>query len=441
LIRDDKRVLSYTTFIGTSAPRFYYNFAPEFPVSNYAQILLTTTDLQAAEKLTQELAGKIQNAVPEGSPQIRLMQQGKPLKAPIEVQIWGDNIAFLKSIALQVDSIIVNIDGSAYIRNDFREDYYGLDIELKPEAERLGFTTESVAKAVYAGFSGADVTTIHEGSKAVKVVFQLDENARHTTNDINRMYLASPATGASVPLSQIAELKPVWKTGRIMHRNGMRVLTVQSNTQGNVLASEIFNKIQPEISKIQLPEGYKISYGGEYKNKRETFPEMIGVLGISLLLIFFTLLFQFRNLKEAGIIMFTIPLAMFGAMLGLYVTGNNFGFTAFIGVISLTGVVVRNAIILIDHIHELVRHHGMDLRTATIETGKRRFRPIFLTAMAAAIGVLPMILSGSPMWSPLASVIAFGVVVELINGLLCVPAFYLLWVVPKSETIKEQENE
>lgn len=441
LIKDDKRVVNYTTFIGTSAPRFYYNFAPEFPVSNFAQILLNTTDVKTAEELTEELAHKIENAVPEGSPQIRLMQQGKPLKAPVEVEIWGDNITFLKEIAGQIDSIISNTKGSAYIHNDFKEDYYGLDIQLKPEAERLGFTTEAVAKSVYAGFSGADITTIREGNKAVKVVFQLNENARQSTNDINKIYLTSPATGASVPLEQIAELKPVWKTGRIIHRNGMRVLTVQSNTQGNVLASEIMKKIQPEIAKLQLPEGYKISYGGEYKNKQETFPEMIGVLGISLLLIFFTLLFQFRNLKEAGIIMLTIPLAMFGAMLGLFATSNNFGFTAFVGVISLSGVVVRNAIILIDHIHELVKHHGMDLHTATIETGKRRFRPIFLTAMAAAIGVLPMILSGSPMWSPLASVIAFGVVIELINGLLWVPAVYLLWVVPKSKTSKKQDNE
>jgi len=441
LIKNDKRVVNYTTFIGTSSPRFYYNFAPEFPVTNYAQILLNTTDIAAAEELTEELAGKIENVVPEGSPQIRLMQQGKPLKAPVEVQIWGDNISFLKSIAQQVDCIISNTQGSVYIRNDFKEDYYGLDIQLKPEAERLGFTTESVAKSVYAGFSGADITTIREGNKAVKVVFQLDENARQTTNDINKIYLASPATGANVPLEQIAELKPVWKTGRIMHRNGVRMLTVQSNTQGKVLASEILQKIQPEISKLTLPEGYKITYGGEYKNKQETFPEMIGVLGISLILIFFTLLFQFRNLKEAIIIMLTIPLAMFGAMLGLFITGNNFGFTAFVGVISLSGVVVRNAIILIDHIHELVKHHGMDLRTATIETGKRRFRPIFLTAMAAAIGVLPMILSGSPMWSPLASVIAFGVVIELINGLLWVPAVYLLWVVPKSEKNNKLDNE
>jgi len=156
---------------------------------------------------------------------------------------------------------------------------------------------------------------------------------------------------------------------------------------------------------------------------------MITVLVISLVLIFFILLFQFRNLKEAAIVMLTIPLSLFGALFGLYITGNNFGFTAFVGLVSLSGIVVRNAIILVDHTNELM-HHGMDIRTAAIESGKRRLRPIFLTASAAAIGVLPMILSGSPMWSPLASVIAVGVLWSMVMALLTVPVLYISWIRP-----------
>lgn len=433
LIKGDERVVNYTSFIGTAAPRFYYNFAPEFPVTNYSQILINTTDIETTEELAAELAGKIEAVVPEGAPQVKLMQQGKPQKAPVEVQIWGDNITFLKEIAQQVDSIINQTPGSSQVRNSFREDYYGLDIHVKPEAKRLGFTTEVIAKTVYAGFSGAPVTTIREGDKAVKVVFRLDEEARQTTRDISKLYLTSPVTGARVPLEQIAELKPVWKTGKIMHRNGLRMLTVMSETTNDVLPSELLKNIRPQIAQLNLPEGFHITYGGEDANQKETFSEMIGVLLISLILIFLILLFQFQRLKEAGIIMLTIPLSLFGAFVGLLVTGNNFGFTAFVGLISLSGVVVRNSIILIDHIHELVRDHGMSMREATIESGKRRLRPIFLTAMAAAIGVLPMIISGSPMWSPLASVIAFGVVWSMLIALLSVPVMYLKWIVPSTE--------
>lgn len=218
-----------------------------------------------------------------------------------------------------------------------------------------------------------------------------------------------------------------------MHRNGLRMLTVMSETTNDVLPSELLKNIRPQIAQLNLPEGFHITYGGEDANQKETFSEMIGVLLISLILIFLILLFQFQRLKEAGIIMLTIPLSLFGAFVGLLVTGNNFGFTAFVGLISLSGVVVRNSIILIDHIHELVRDHGMSMREATIESGKRRLRPIFLTAMAAAIGVLPMIISGSPMWSPLASVIAFGVVWSMLIALLSVPVMYLKWIVPSTE--------
>jgi multidrug efflux pump subunit AcrB len=430
LIKDDRRVVNYTSFIGTSAPRFYYNFSPEFPVTNYAQIVVNTTNVETTEALAAELPRKIEAAVPEGSPQICLMQQGKPLKAAVEVQIWGDDIALLKEMGQEVAAIIRSKEGSFYIRNDFKEDYYGLDIRLKPEAERLGFTTEVIAKSVYAGFSGAPITTIREGKNAVKVVFRLDENERQSPGDVNKLYLTSPVTGAHVPLWQVAELAPVWKTGKVKHRNGIRVLTVQSETTGGVLPSQLLKAIQSEIAELPLPVGYEIAYGGEFENQEETFPEMLRALSISLLLIFFIILFQFRRLKEAAIIMFTIPLSLFGAMVGLVVTGNNFGFTAFVGLISLSGIVVRNAIILIDHIHELVKCYGMDLREATVESGKRRLRPIFLTAMAAAIGVLPMILSGSPMWSPLASVIAFGVVWSMVIALLTVPVLYLQWIVP-----------
>ena len=150
-------------------------------------------------------------------------------------------------------------------------------------------------------------------------------------------------------------------------------------------------------------------------------------------------MFQFREVKEALVILLTIPLSVFGAMLGLFVTGNNFGFTAFVGVICLSGIVVRNSIILIDHIHELANKHGLDWRTATIESGKRRLRPIFLTAMAAAFGVIPMIMSGSPMWSPLASIIAFGVVWSMVIALLVVPVVYLMWVVPGKMKANEQQ--
>lgn len=429
LIKNDPRVTSYATFSGTSAPRFYYNYSPEVPVSNYGQILVNTTTEATTNALSMELEQKVAAAVPEGLPQVKLMQQGSVLKSPVEVRIIGDDINRLKQIGAEVQQIVQHTKGSYLVRSDFREDYYGVGIQLKDEANRLGFATASIAQSVYTGFSGYPVSTMYEGNNPIDIVLRLDEKSRRSFSDLENMYLESPVTGASVPLRQIASLTPEWQTGKIMHRNGVRTLTVLSETADNVLPADLLKDIQPAISQLTLPPGYQIVYGGEDANKKETFSQMMVVLAISLVAIFFILLFQFRNLKEATIIMLTIPLSLFGAMAGLYITHNNFGFTAFVGLISLSGIVVRNAIILVDHTNELLKH-GMDIRTAAIESGKRRLRPIFLTAMAAAIGVLPMIISGSPMWSPLASVIAVGVVWSMIVALLTVPVLYIVWIKP-----------
>lgn len=440
LIKGDKRVLSYATFTGTAAPRFYYNFSPEFPTTNYAQILINTTTDKTAEELAEELSNKVEMAIPEGTTFVKLMQQGSPLKAPVEVRIIGDDINHLKDLSNQVSTIIKKTAGSKFVRSDFGEDYYGFGIKLKEEANRLGFTTTSISQTVYTGFSGAAISTMYEGNNAVDIVLRLDENSRRNTDDLANTYMKSPVTGANVPLRQIADITPEWQAGKIMHRNGVRTLTVQSELAEGVLPAELVKAIQPEINKLPLPSGYRIEYGGEDANKKETFSQLVTVLMVSLVLIFFILLFQFRNLKESAIVMLTIPLSLFGAILGLYVTGNNFSFTAFIGLISLSGIVVRNAIILVDHTNELMKH-GMDIRTAAIESGKRRLRPIFLTAMAAAIGVVPMIVSHSPMWAPLASVLAFGVVWSMLMALLSVPVLYIGWIKPKDKKdILTQQN-
>jgi multidrug efflux pump subunit AcrB len=432
VIKNDERVKSYATFSGRSAPRFYYNYSPEMPVTNYAQILINTKSKKATETLYRELTEKIGSIVPEGLPHVKLMQQGQPLTAHVEVRISGDDIGKLQQIGNDVQGILRKTPGSDKIKTDLGEDYYGIRINLKDEAARLGFTTTSISQTVYAGFNGYAVSTLYEGDNPVDIVLRFDENHRRNLDNLQNVYLQSPVTGASVPLRQIAELKPEWQKGKITHRNGVRTLTVQSETAEGVLPSELLKAIRPEIAKLNLPSGYKILYGGEYANQQETYSYMVIALIISIIAIFLVLLFQFKNLKEVGLVMLTIPLSWFGAIFGLFITGNDFGFTAFTALISLSGIVVRNAIILIDHTNDLLRK-GMDIPTAAYEAGKRRLRPIFLTAMAAAIGVLPMILSGSPLWSPLASVIAFGVVWSMLISTITIPVLYTATIKPRDK--------
>jgi multidrug efflux pump subunit AcrB len=428
-VKDDKRVESYATFVGRSAPRFYYNYSPEAPSSSFAQMLINTTSEKATRTLFNDLTKSVGAIVPEGIPQVRLMQQGQPIQSPVEVRIKGDDINELKRLGNQVQDILRNTQGSDLVRTDFKEDYYGYSIALKSEAARLGFTTSSVSQMVFAGYGKYKVSSMYEGDNALDIVLELDKQSRINLENLQDLYLESPATGARIPLRQIADIKPEWHTGRIMRRNGIRTLTIESDTKDSVLASELLKSIRPQIANIKVPAGYKIEYGGEHANKTEVFGVMTVALVISLISIFLVLMFQFRNIKETGLVMLTIPLSLFGAVLGLFITGNDFGFTAFVAFISLSGIVVRNAIILIDHTNELLEK-GQDISSAAIDAGKRRLRPIFLTAMAAAIGVWPMILSGSPLWSPMASVIAFGVIWSMIISTLAIPVFYIAIIKP-----------
>jgi multidrug efflux pump subunit AcrB len=440
LIKNDERVKSYATFTGRSAPRFYYNYSPEMPVTNYAQILINTTGVRETVSLYNELRTRVTALVPEGIPLVRRMVQGQPENAPVEIRISGEDLSRLGQIGEEISNILRNTRGSYLVRTDAREDHFGIRIRPNEEAGRLGFTTTSVSQSVYTGFSGYPVSTLYEGVNPIDIVMRLDEQDRRSNDDLENIYLKSPVTGASVPLRQIADIVPVWQPGRIIHRNGIRTLTIQSETRDGVLPSELLKAVRPQFNKISLPPGYEIKYGGEHANKNETYSYLVVALLISLVIIFLVLLFQFRNLKEVGLVMMTIPLSMFGAVFGLFITGNDFGFTAFTGIISLSGIVVRNAIILIDHTDELIAK-GMEIPAAAYEAGKRRLRPIFLTASAAAIGVLPMILSGSALWSPIASVIAFGVLWSMVMSTLSVPVLYIAIIKPADKKeITENSN-
>jgi multidrug efflux pump subunit AcrB/outer membrane protein TolC len=430
-IQSDKRVVSYATFIGTSSPRFYYNFTPEPPVENFAQILVNTHTDRDAVSLHHEINAQAKD-IPEGTVQARLMQQGKPSTTSVEVRISGDDLSTLRKVGREVGDILRSTRKIAFIRDDFKEDYSGVAVQLKESAERLGFTTTSVAKTLYGGFTGAGVSTLYEGDKPVDIVVRLDRQKRRDFDDLQNMYVTSPVTGAAVPLRQIAVLEPEWHTGRIIHRNGLRTLTVQCEPVEGVLASQIVKDVKPALSKLSLPPGYKIEWGGEHENMIETYLEMSVAFALSVLVIFLVLLFQFRNIKETLIVMLTIPLSLFGGFLGLLVTQNPFGFTSFVGLISLSGLVVRNAIILMDYADELVQK-GTSIPEAALLAGKRRMRPVFLTASAAAIGVIPMILSGSPMWSPLAAVISVGIMMAMAISLVLVPVLYARAIKPSDK--------
>jgi outer membrane protein TolC len=425
-LQHEKEVVNYTSFIGSSAPRFYYNVNPQLPDKNYAQLLVSTTSPEVTPKLVVAFRPRLAQVAPEARVFLRELQQGAVQEAAIEVRLTGDDDKVLQYWGNQVAELLERTPGSLDVHSDWREDAYRLKVNLRDEvANRLGFTNANIGQELAGGFEGEPVTTYWEGDRDIAVALRLEPAHRQSFQDVANTYVTSPITGAHVPLDSIATVSAVWDPGRIVRRNGVRTLTIRSWAGGGLLPSQVLKRIKPAIDSLPLPPGYRVSYGGEYENQNDTFPEMVTALLISCAAIYLILMFQFRSTVDPLVIMAAIPLALLGASLGLLITGNPFGFTAFLGIVSLGGIVVRNAIILVDYIRERMEE-GEEIEKAAIEAGERRLRPIFLTTMAAAVGVTPMILSGSSMWSPLASAIAFGLVGSMFFTLVVIPVLYVL---------------
>ncbi|GLI33049.1 efflux RND transporter permease subunit [Desulforhabdus amnigena] len=428
-----KEIEHFATFVGQSAPRFYYNVNPQQPDAAYGQFVVNTHSAKQTPALVEDLRKSFASLVPEALVIVKELQQGSSLEAPVEVRIVGEEIQELKRIGSQVEELLVEVPFSVFVHRDYFNESCMVDVNVNEElANRLGITHSLISKQVDGAFDGVPVSTFWEGDRAVTILLRLAQASRSSFSDVSDAYISSQLTRARVPLRAISTLEPEWQTSRIVRRNGVRTLTVRAFVEDGHYASQLLNAVQSRIEALPLPPGYRIEYGGDKFNTEETMPEMLTALGISLVAIFLTLLIQFRRVTEVLIVMISIPLAMPGAVLGLIITRNPFGFTAFMGLISLCGIVVRNAIILVDYINERIRE-GHSLEQAATEAGERRLRPIFLTTMAAAAGVTPMILSGSSLWSPLASVLAVGLIWSMFMTLLVVP---VLFVIAKSRAVK-----
>jgi outer membrane protein TolC len=376
--------------------------------------------------LIKALRSELPEVAPEALVMVKELQQGSQIESPVEVRISGEDIAVLKKLGNQVEGILRESPIATYVRNDYYEDSWMVGVNVRAEeANRLGLTNASIAQQLAGAFSGAPVTIFWEGDRQVDVLLRLDADQRRSFEDVRNAYLTSTLTGQSVPVRSVADLTPAWQITRIVRRNGVRTLTVGGFATSGHYGSEILKAIDPKVKSMALPPGYRIEYGGEIYEQSITFGQMLVALGISLVCIFLVLLFQFRTISEPLVVMSAIPLSLFGAVMGLVVTGNPFGFTSFMGCIALSGIVVRNSIILIDYINEK-RRAGSSLEEAALEAGERRLRPIFLTTMAAAVGVTPMILSHSSLWSPLASVLASGLVFSMFFVLLVVPVLFVI---------------
>jgi len=426
VLMKDNRVTNVTSFIGTSSPRFHTVYAPNMPSPNYGQLLINTISNEATREIVKQYSPKYSDGFANAHVKFKILAM-QVSKSPIEIRISSDSIKDIRNAEAQITGILQKTKSVGWVRDDWDQKQQILKVNLdRDKANRSGYSKSMVSTSLMIGLDGLPLTTIWEEDYPVSVRLSQETKGAKDISTLADQYVTSPMGFTGSPLRSFANFTPDWTEGTIVRRNGTRTLTMQVDNQPERAASSILAEIQPQIEKLKLPEGTTINYGGDLEGQLETFIPMTYALGLSIVLIFFIILFQFKKVKLSFIIMSTMILSLPGTAIGLTLMGYPFSTTAFIGIISLCGMVVRNGIILIDYARELKEKQRMPIHEAALAAGKRRMRPIFLTSAAASAGVISMIISRSPLWGPVGTVICFGLLISMVLTLYILPILYSL---------------
>ena len=426
VLNREKRVTNVTSFIGTSSPRFQMVYAPNMPSPNYGQLLINTVSDKATRELVNDYGVKYADHFANAHVKFKILAL-QLNKANIEVRISSDSVKDIRKVEGQVNEILKNTQHIAWSRTDWDQKQQNIKVTLdRDKANRMGYSKGFVSTSLMVGLNGLPLTTIWENDYPVEVRLTQENEGARSIKTIGDQYITSLSSFSATPLRSFASFSPEWTEGTIVHRNGTPTLTIYIDNDATGIASRMFDEIRPQIDNLKLPERLSISYGGDYEAQVEVFIPMAIALAVSIIIIFFILLFQFKKVKLSLLIMSTMLLTLPGAAIGLKLMGYPFSTTAFVGISSLCGLVVRNGIILIDYARLIRGKNKMPIHDAALAAGKRRMRPIFLTSAAASVGVIPMIISRSPLWGPLGSVICFGLIISMVLTLYILPILYSL---------------
>ena len=452
MISKDERVVGIASFKGCASPRFHTAYAPQFADESYAQFIVNTTSNEATVQLIDECTEKYTKMFPEAYVKIKQLSFSS-CAVPIEVRLKSDNLSELKDYSDSIVKILRQMPELMLVRSNMLEPLSTTRIKIDDEkASRLGITNETVElQMAFRYGDGLTVSTAWEGDYDINVKMKTEDADQATKQDVMDELipigisaaiptdiegLRSIADGGSflpsIPLRQFAEVVPTWQYGQICHRNGLRAVTVIAEVARGQNEGIVTKKIMKRLADFQLPEGMQMEYGGQYEADNETGPQIAGALIMSIMIIFFVLLWHFKSVSEALLIMICLTLCVFGMAVGLTIQGVEFSMTSVLGFVSLMGILVRNGVILFDYAAEVKELEKLSLKDAIHVAAERRMRPIFLTSAAASMGVVPMILGGSALWVPMGAVICYGTLITMFFILTVMPIAY--WkVMGKSE--------
>lgn len=419
-----------SSFIGGGAPRFWYSLSPEAPHPNYAQMVLVFEDKHQTHLLLPHIQERINREIAGARVDVRQLETGDSVGLPVAIRISGEDIGTLRSTAERVTQALRKVPQVTRLRDNWGEDRFTVELKIDTDrASLVGLTNRDIAGASSTAVSGASLTALREGDKQIPVMARLRTDEFAGLGDVDSLYAFSNSGRQKVPVSQVARMDYSFSGEVIRRRNQFRTITVSGWPREGVLSSEVMAAVRPALNSIaaSLPPGYKIEVGGEEEKQVDGFNRLQVVLVTSVVAIFLALTFQFKNAIKPFIVFAAVPFGAVGAFTALWIMGTPFGFMAFLGVISLIGVIVSHIIVLFDFIEE--KHaEGEPFEQAVLDAGIMRLRPVMITVGATVFGLIPLAAHGGPLWEPLCYAQIGGLTAATFITLLLVPVFYSICV-------------
>ena len=426
LLKDNEHIDHFTTYVGEGSPRFVLTLEPELPRANFMQTIIVTKSLEDRDALFKDLQDQLNDQYPSALINMQFVQIGPPSKYPVMLRVSGPDASEVKTIANDVKAKMQEDKDLHNIAFDWPDTEPVAQIHIDPDKARmLGINSYAVSLHLQSLLSGTKSGEYYEGNQTIPVTFRLSGNENHNLAALSSLPIQT-GNGSYVPLSQIATISMSQEEGIIWHRNMMPTISIHANVGpgvlGNAKTKEIYNKLAEY--RQDLPTGYTIDLDGSAEKSVTAVQKLLVPMPIMLFVIMTILMFQLKRIALMFMALFTAPLGLIGVVLALNITRTPLGFMAILGIIALSGMIIRNSIILLDQI-EIHRAEGQSAREAIINSATLRFRPIMLTAIAAILGMIPLM--GSVFWSPLAIAFSGGLLVATILTLIVLPVMYATW--------------
>ncbi|MGI9549797.1 MAG: efflux RND transporter permease subunit [Aurantibacter sp.] len=419
-------IVDWSSYIGEGPESYDLGYSPDEANSNYAHILVNTSSLNENNAMIARLDNFAFNSFPNADIKVGPLGAGGG-GTPIEIKVSGRSPDELSKIAEQIKLKLSGISGTKNVKDDWGPKTKKFLIEIdQNRAQTAGVTSQDIATSLETVLDGFQTGEYREDDKSIPIIMRSDANQQQSLGSLETLNIYAQSSGRSVPLLQVASIIPAWQYSKIKRFDLRRTINVMSELREGGNASAITAEITPWLDE-QLkswPQGYSYEFGGDAKSSAEAMGSVVGFLPISAFIIVLLLIIQFNSFRKMVMVVLTIPLGIIGVVIGLLIFQEAFGFMPFLGVISLAGIVINNAIVLIDRMEVEQRDLGRSEHDAVIAACLQRFRPILLATFTTVLGLIPLYISGGEMWEGMAVSIMVGLLFGTVITLLFIPSLY-----------------